>query len=169
MTDIFKEQLVKRKSTAKDQVIKFLLIMAATIVFFIAMIFLASFGVIIGAIAGFAAYMVIGRLNKEFEYSFTNGELDIDVIYNRSSRKRMFSGEVKNFELMAHVNDTSHQHTFSTAQVTKDYSTGVVSDRSYAFFTNYLGKPTKIIIEPNDEMLAVISKALGRRRFFEKK
>ena len=169
MTDIFKEQLVKRKATPKDKILKFLLVMGATLIFFIAMIFLGSFGVIIGAIGGFAAYVINGRLNKEFEYSFTNGELDIDVIYNRSSRKRVFSGEVKNFELMAHVNDTSQAHTFNTAQVTKDYSTGIVSDRSYAFVTNHLSKPTKIIIEPNDEMLAVISKALGRRRFFEKK
>jgi RNA-splicing ligase RtcB len=34
---------------------------------------------------------------KEFEYTFTNGNLEIDVIYNKKKRKKILDEDVKNF------------------------------------------------------------------------
>ena len=169
MTDIFKEQLVKKNVTPLDKLLKAAIIAAVALVFLVSMLMVPAFGLIITVVVGFVAYIVMGRLKKEYEYSFTNGELDIDVIYNRSTRKRVFSGYVRNIELMAHVDDPSHRNSFASANEVKDYSTGTTSERSYAFLTNYNSKRVKIIIEPNDEMLEVISKALTRSKFYPKK
>ena len=169
MVDIFKEQLVKRKPTAKDRLIKVAVIFGIIVVLFVSMSLVPAFGMVITVAVGFGAYIFLGRLKREYEYSFTNGELDIDVIYNRSSRKRIFTGNVRNFELMAHVDDPSHQNSFASATEVKDYSTGTTSDRSYAFLANYNGKRQKIIIEPNNELLEAMAKSLTRSKFYPKK
>jgi membrane-bound ClpP family serine protease len=161
--------MVKKAATAKDKLLKVLIIVGVVLIFFISNMAIPMFGMFISLAVGFGAYIILGRLKKEFEYSFTNGELDIDVIYNKSSRKRLFNGNVKDFEIMAHVEDKSHENTFSTANERLDFSTGTVSDNSYVFLTNYKGKRTAVVIEPNDEMLASISKILTRRRFHPKK
>ena len=103
-------------------------------------------------------------LKIEYEYVFTNGELDIDIIYNRSRRKRIFSSHVNKFEIMAHVEDMNHAGEFHRAQETKDYSSGKVGPDSYAFLINYNSKYTKFIIEPNEKMMAAIKGSISRSK-----
>lgn len=169
MQDIFHEQLIKRKPTTKDALIRTAVIVGVFVVFAISMAVIPTFGMIITLVAGFMGYVLMGRLKREYEYSFTNGELDIDVIYNKSSRKRVFNGNVKDFELMAHIDDQAHNNSLASANEKLDYSTGVPSDRSYVFLTNYNSKRVAITIEPNDVILEVMSKALTRRKFYPKK
>ena len=169
MTDVFKEQLVKKNPATQDKLMKAAIIIGIILVFVISMNLVPMFAPVISVAVGFGGYILIGRLKKEYEYSFTNGELDIDVIYNRSSRKRVFNGQVRNFELMAHIDDDRHQNSFSSVNETKDYSTGIPSERSYAFIANYDNKRQKIIIEPNNEMMEAIAKALTRNKFYPKR
>ena len=169
MQDIFKEQLIKRSPTPMDTLKKIGLILAVVLIFLVTMTLIGAFAPIITAAFGFGAYILIGRLKKEYEYSFTNGELDIDVIYNKSTRKRLFSGNVKNFEIMAHIDDPAHKNTFASANERLDYSTGIPSERSYIFLTNYKGKRIAVIMEPNNEMMEAIAKVLTRRKFYPKK
>jgi hypothetical protein len=48
-----------------------------------------AFLVIVGAVWG--GYKLISMLSVEFEYIFTNGDLDVDKIIAKNSRKRMVS------------------------------------------------------------------------------
>ncbi|WP_139905050.1 DUF6106 family protein [Clostridium thermarum] len=41
------------------------------------------------------------KLYREYEYDFTNGDIDIDVIYEMKSRKRLVSFSAKEIELLA--------------------------------------------------------------------
>ncbi|MCL1988791.1 MAG: DUF6106 family protein [Firmicutes bacterium] len=169
MADVYKEQLIKKIPDTKDTLKRVGIIFAVMLILVGSMTIIPQFGIFITFAAGFGAYIVLGRLKKEFEYSVTNGELDIDVIYNKSNRKRLFTGNIKDFEVMAHVEDTSHENMLSTAQEKKDYSSGTVSERSYIFLTNYNGKKQSIIIEPNDEILQEMRKLLSRQKFHPKK
>ena len=170
MADVFNEQLIKRQPNSKDRLIRIAIIAGVVVVAFITFSIpaLAMFGMIIVVIAAFLAYIFMGRLKREYEYIFTNGELDIDVIYNKSSRKRVFTGMVRDFEIMAHVEDPSHTNTFSAAEDRLDFSTGIVSESSYYFLTNYKGKRVAITIEPNEVMREAIAKVLTRRKFHPK-
>jgi len=168
MNDVFKEQIVKRKSTHKDTLIRVGLIMAVILILFISSMFIPQFMPILVLAAGFGAWFLMSYLKVEYEYAFTDGELDIDAIYNRSRRKRVFSAKVNDFEIMAHVEDNMHTSAFQNAQEVHDYSSGVVSNDSYAFMLNYKGKRTKIIIEPNEVMLKALAKVLTRRRLHVK-
>ena len=103
MNDSYSELLVKKKQTAKDLIIKFLLIglIAATA-------FLGLIGVIFAWIAtlilGVAAYFILPNLDLEYEYVYVNGELDIDKIMAKSKRKRLKSFDLAKLEIMAPVN-----------------------------------------------------------------
>ena len=168
MKDIFYEQLVKKQPTGKDRLIKIALILGVIVLFIAGTLFLQIFGWALTVGAGFGAYILFGRLKKEYEYSFTNGELDIDVIYNKSSRKRVFSGHIRDFEIMAHAADLRHANTFNTAEERQDYSTGIISDRSYTFLTRHNNKRKAITIEPNDTMFEVIVSRIPHSKFYPK-
>jgi len=164
MTDVFKEQIVKRKQTGKDTLIRIGLIIAVILIFFITFQLVAPFAVIITAAAAFGAFFLMSFRKIEYEYVFTNGELDIDIIYNRSRRKRVLTVNVKSFDIMAHVEDMNHAGSFNNAQETRDFSSGETLANTYAFLVNKDGKQLKVIIEPNEKMLAAISNTMSRSK-----
>ncbi|MCL2572770.1 MAG: DUF6106 family protein [Defluviitaleaceae bacterium] len=168
MNDVFKEQIVKRQPTATDALKRVGLIIAALLVSIIALMFGNFFGPFIVAGVVFGAWFLLSLIKREYEYSFTAGELDIDVIYNRSRRKRKLSIRVNDIEIMAHIDDKAHSGAFQGTQITKDYSSGVSGPDTYIFMINHENKRTKVIIEPNEVMLKAIAGVLTRRRLHVK-
>lgn len=87
--DTFNEQIVKKKMTASEY-----LIIAATVlvllVLLVVMLFIPILMLLFAA-AAFGAYYIITGQSKEFEYSVTNGDIDIDTIIGRRKRKRIVS------------------------------------------------------------------------------
>jgi len=164
MSDVFKEQIVKREQTIMDTIKRVGVIIATMLISMIGLMFGQFFGPIIAAAAVFGAWFILGRLRQEFEYTFTAGELDIDVIYNRSRRKRVFSARVSDIEVMIHVDDRVNDAPFQNANVIRDYSSGVNGPDTYAFMINYENKRTKVIIEPNEVMLKAMAGVLTRRK-----
>jgi len=169
MGDVFKEQIVKRKPNSKDSLKRAGIIAAVVLVFFVSMAIVGQFALPITLVAGFGAAYLMSFLRVEYEYIFTNGEIDIDIIYNRSRRKRVFSSHVNKFEVMAHVEDTVHVGEFHRAQETKDYSSGEITPNSYMFLVSYNSKYLKVIFEPNEVLLKAISSAIPRSRLHLKK
>lgn len=168
MGDIFKEQLVKKEPSSKDKLMKAGIVLGAIVIFIVSTMFIPGFSFFVLAIAGFAAYWLITMLNQEFEYVFTNGELDIDRISNQSRRKRVFSGHVKEFEVMAHVEDKVHIGEFGSAAETWNFSSGGVKDNTYAALVTYKGKKIKLILEPNEKILQAITHVIPRKVFVKK-
>jgi len=162
--DIFKEQIVPKKPTSKDTIYRALLIVGVVAVSVITFSIIPAFAFILTAAAAIGAFFLMGLLKVEYEYVFTNGELDIDIIYNRSRRKRLMTVNVKSFELMAHVEDKNHIGGFNSAQETRDYSSGAVGENTYVFLVSHNGKRLKVIIEPNEKMLAAISASMSRSK-----
>jgi len=163
--DTFKEQLVKRKKTAKDAAIKFCLIILVILLSLPALYFLQAFGVLAIFALGFGAHFLMGFFNLEYEYIFTNGELDIDVIYNKSRRKRAMTIDMKSIEVFAHIDDTNHAHAMNSAQEVRDFSGGEHGPDTYAFLTIHDSKKVKVIVDPNEKMLKAFSTAISRRNF----
>ena len=166
--DVFKEQIVKKEPTFKNNLIKGGVIFFIVLVFILIFPYAGEFTTIIVAALGFGAYFLFGFLNVEYEYIFTNGELDIDCIYAKSRRKRQFSGVVRDFDIMAHVEDRDHASDFNSATETKDFSSGKVKNNTYAFLASYKGKKLKIIIEPDEVMVQAFSTVITPRKFFKK-
>ena len=164
MNDVFKEQIVKRQPSSKDTFKRIGLVLAVLVIAVFAFAAITPVAPFVILAACFGAWFLMSFLRVEYEYAFTDGELDIDIIYNRSRRKRLFSAKVNDFDIMAHVEDKMRLSEFQSAVETLDYSSGVVGNDTYAFLINYKGKRTKIIIEPNAVMLKALATVLTRRR-----
>ncbi len=168
MGDIFKEQIVKKEPTTRDALIRTGLIVLNVIVAFASFAVLAQFAIYVIAAAVFGTYYFLSTLNREYEYIYTNGELDIDVIYGRTRRKRLFTGDARSFEVCAHINDKMHSNDFNSASETKDYSSGKIKDNTYVFLASYKGKKQKIVFEPNETIVAAMAQVMTTRKFFKK-
>lgn len=174
MGDVFKEQLVKRNKNNKDSMKKAVITSTAIVLSAASVLFFIYTGAGIGgaAVVIFIIFMIsfylINNMNVEYEYIYTNGELDIDCIYNKTKRKTLFTAEVKDFEIMAHIDDKSNLAPFENYPV-KDFSSGDLLGNTYVFVASLNGKNYRFIIEPNDEMLNSMSVYLTPRKLFRKK
>ena len=107
MMDIFCEYLVARKS-AQDKLIKALAVLGCILVCIFSFYFLFFIKIqwmwltpIIWGAAIYGTRILCQQFSVEFEYSFTNGVLDIDKICGRARRKNIVSVACKNIERMA--------------------------------------------------------------------
>lgn len=112
---IFKEYSVIRKKGKKEIFISVLLYIAATILGLFSMLFLLGLRLSqIAALALFGFYYLAYRLssgmNKEFEYSFVDDQITIDVIKNRKHRKRVLKFSMSETEIIASMEDAANAH-----------------------------------------------------------
>ncbi len=181
MKDYFKEQLVTRQNGKDDRNRRiFILITVAAaisilwnLIDFVAILnpdyyypFICLRIIII--ISGiFIACNFSANCNREYEYAYTSGNLDIDVIYNKKKRKQVFSGSVEEFEVMAYYGDVQHLAIYDGLK-TADFSSGVIKDNTYIFVSVYKGKKKKFIFEPCGDIINAIRSDLSPRRLFLK-
>lgn len=166
---IFIEQLVKRhrtKAETKTGVIIFI-ITAAFIFLWFNLNFLPAIILLVAVTLAIAFFFFNFFMNKEYEYCFVDGELDIDVIYNKTRRRRVFAGETMEFEVMAHYNDSEHLDFYNNFGF-KDFSGGIVGPNTYVFVTSHKGKKFRYVIEPNDELLEAIRRRMQPQNFYRK-
>ena len=153
MSDLYSELLVKKKRTAKDNLIKYGMI-GLTALLVAAGLFLMPLLLIAAIVVGVAAYFIIPGTDLEFEYLFVNGELDIDKIMAKTKRKKVKTLNLQEADLMAPLN--SHRMDYYNGnQKLKvlDFSSGDTEHKRYAIIMRDGGETCKIIIEP-DEALA---------------
>ena len=112
MTDVFVEYMVKKKTGSKDILMSLGVSILGAILIFVS-IFLTPvspmipFLVICGVIYG--VYYVISSRSLEFEYSITNGDIAVDKIINRRSRKRLTSFDAKAIEEMGKYTENAQK------------------------------------------------------------
>ena len=95
--DSYCEYIVKKKNGGKELAIQALIVVAALAVFALFMVLgavIPNFSMIttllaFGALYG--GYRLITNMNVEYEYIVTNGEMDIDKIIAKRSRKRLLT------------------------------------------------------------------------------
>lgn len=149
MGDFYTEQLVKKQTNMKDVVIKAVLV-AVTIVSFLVML-MFPFGILAPVAMIVLDVIVFQRLKVEYEYLFVNGDLDIDKIMNKSRRKKMFSANVADVELLAPV-DAAELRQFQNARI-YDFTSGTGQAKEYALIVSGQGELKKIVFEPNDMII----------------
>lgn len=179
MKDVFKEQLVKKNYDEQDsrKKLSIIAIAIAVSVFFYNLVMYKEGGpsyadmmmvlITIGIIV-FIAYKKVKALNVEFEYIYTNGFLEIDIIKNKSKRKKVFEGEVCEFEVMAHIDDKEHLGMYEQLPL-QSFASGDKLGNTYVFVGNYNAKRKRFVIEPNEELLKAMAIDLTSRRMFKKK
>jgi len=107
-------------------------------------------------------------MRREYEYIFTNGELDIDCIYGKARRKRKFTCDIKEAIIMAHSSRREAEQELATATATMDYGSGTIGDGTFYLLSLLNGKRVKIIFEPNEMMFNAIKTYISPRKLLKK-
>lgn len=162
MNDVFVEQIVERKQDLSTSVKKILLILAAVLVSTVFLII----GVIrfifpaVFALSMFFAVRTSRNLNLEYEYSFTNGELDVDKIMGRRTRSRELSIHVRSFTIFATVTETNYKEYESRnfAKVLDASSSPKSEKRWFAVYRDDAGNDSLLIFEPNERLLEAMKR-----------
>ncbi len=172
MDDIFIERIVQRKKDTIYYVKILSLILsaflaAATLVWLLLLIPALSFLTPIAlAGCGYGLWRMIGSLHVEYEYIVTNGELDIDMIVHRRRRKRLFSGRVRDFEIMARLDSAAFREAAVQMERGRSARRLQVLDcaaiantpSSWFFITNYQAARLMVVFDPDERMLAHIKR-----------
>ena len=157
--DFFNEHIVKKKKTAQDVMSRIIIILVAFMLFYLVLVQLGAGKLVFLipveiAVIIYAGYILWASLNVEFEYSVTNGDLDIDKIVSKKRRKKIVRTKIKDFEYFAPLND---EHI----SVAEDKSVNTVIDASSdldspnIYFAIYFNNSEKVclLFEPTDKMI----------------
>ncbi len=102
MGDWYAEILVPRRNLMSEQLIKFGMI-GLTGIFFVGGFLIHPFMLIGGMLMVLADYFVFPRFKVEYEYRYIEGQFDIDAIYNKMKRKRKYTLDISNCEVIAPI------------------------------------------------------------------
>ena len=152
MNDAIYEHIVARKSSPLDLVKKILIIFLLVIIFLVSFAFLGPFSFVVMLVLGFLTHIFIfSKLNREYEYTLLNHDMDVDVIYSRQKRKRMLSFDFQKAEIIAPRN-SPRIRSFNIER-TYDFSSGDPTEKAFAIIIPLNQKRTCIIIEPDQGMI----------------
>jgi len=165
MMDNFSEQLVKRQRTSSDNVKRTVVIfggIAVTLLLLaVSVAFLGSLISILGFLLAVAAVYIIvttiQSLDVEYEYTFTNGELDVDKIIAKRKRTELITAEVRKFTAFGKYTDDIPETDDMTVVLTSD---NIASHEYYADFAHEEYGSTRLVFSPDERMLENISKFL---------
>lgn len=157
----FKEYMVRRNLDIKNVLITLAAYIAAVVIGLIVFPYLAPLGgiallVAVGLV--YLAYHFTSRLKKEFEYILTDDNLDVDVIMNKSRRKRLLSFTVAQLEMIASVNDAQYNNVLGGNFDKKIDATSRRKDADVYFAVVEKGGRTLLTFEPPKEMLEMMQK-----------
>ncbi|NLX77109.1 MAG: hypothetical protein GXZ01_07050 [Clostridiaceae bacterium] len=167
MGDIFLEKIVQKRKDAKDYLIIAGIIIAALILMFFAVNFVPGMSLFFLAGIGYISYLLITTRNIEYEYAVTNGDLDIDKIIAQRKRKRIFSANCKNFEIVAKLKSPHFSEHYKTFRNQMDCTSSLNSDNVYFIVLNYKNEQTVVYFEPSEKMLNSFKTFIPRKVFID--
>ncbi len=107
--DQFAEQLVKKHHSSKDDLKRAVIITAAIVISLFSVLLVCMgfpLALVLPVCVIWAAYYLVKMQNVEYEYSCTNGELDIDKILGQNRRKSMLSVQISAFTAYGRAGET---------------------------------------------------------------
>ncbi len=164
--DIFLEYLLRKKSSGIDVVKKLGLVLAAVaacviIIFAFSLVQFLRAYILLGIAAVIYGLVVLMRnFSLEYEYIFTNGDLDIDIVKAQTTRKRMVNLSCKNIELMASDKNMNYKRDFESDSISKKFN--AVYDASLGGIYHVLfvrdGERIMLTFQPPVKLLAAMKK-----------
>ena len=163
MGDVYEELLVKRNATAWQKFQK-PLIYGLTGLFVIAGILISPLLLMVGIALLFVCYFYVPRLDLEYEYSYANGEMDIDAVFSKQSRKHKDSLSLIDIECIAPLG-SHHLDAFQHDYTVLDYSANDPARKPYVFVRPNDRKLIYLQLEDDDMKRDI--KMRKMRQFFE--
>lgn len=164
--DNFAEQLVKKNETSSDKTKRTLVLVIGIILTLILVVLaflqMSSFiramlCFILAALCGYGAYSMYCNSQIEYEYAFTNGEIDIDKIIAKKKRNEMISFEVRQLTDFGKYSEGMKESDDMTVVFASD---NIEEHEYYAEFQHETYGNTRVVFCPDERMLDNIKKFL---------
>ena len=163
MGEIFAEQLVKRKKKPSEQFLKYALT-ALVVVFALGGWFVNGILVYLALALAIACYFIFPRFNVEYEYSYVNGEFDVDVIYSMQKRKKKEAFNLQDVDCVALYGNPALA-AYRTGYTVTDYSAFDASKPPYVIVKG--SEKRLIYMQIEDPTILADMKRRLQRKFCE--
>ena len=155
MDDISLEYRVERQRRGTDMLIKAGVIAAAFLFVFMAffvnaLFFLPALGCIVAGIVFFP------RLDLEYEYLFVAGELSVDCIYSKKSRRNLVNYSLSDVEFLLPESEVNLSGQGKSSYRKLDLSSGREGADRYVLACPYMGNMDHALIEPGEKIIKAI-------------
>lgn len=183
MLDQFREEVVTRKNKTMENIMMAVanvsMVISGIFAMFLLQSVLALFSqqgfsmnliVILVLTLLFAASAILlflykDRIRTEYEYTFTNAVMDFAQVFNNKKRKALGTMNIRNVEACGMVDSGSFRRYLNIPGVVR---LNWFLNRDANLFYFYFVKDSKkslMVIEPSEEMLALIKKNVGQGKF----
>lgn len=108
---------------------------------------------IISAAGALLCYFSKKQLYVEYEYIYTNGDIDIDKIMNKAKRKRAVSFNLRDIERIAPLDSDDIKYSDFKPENTFDFFTDKNESKKYAVLLVKGGQKIQINFVPDEEFL----------------
>lgn len=166
--DFFNEWIVKRRKTAQDYMSVAITVMVTCMVLYGIMLQFMAYKFVYFipveiAVVLFIAYKIIVSMNVEYEYSVTNGDIDVDRVISKKRRKRMVSVKLRNVEYFAPF-EGEHIRVAEDTSIRRiiDASSSLDAPRLHFVIYYNNSEKTLLLFEPTDEMIENFSHYVPR-------
>lgn len=164
MDELYVEQIVKRKESPFAGAIKTAIVVVTIILFGLGIFMMNALMMLLGFAAGFAGfYLLLPRLNVEYEYLYVSKELSVDTIYNKESRKKSGEWNLTNMELFVPVDSPRfEEYKNRISGNVLDFTSKEEGADKYVMIINDK-KQTVIYLEPNEELVKAVRSQFPRQ------
>lgn len=165
--DIFIEKIIEKKKDARDYAIIAGIIAAAIIAILIipAVPYINSFWMLFDVLILYGAFRLIKMRNIEYEYSITNGEIDIDMIIDKRKRKRIISADCKDFEILSRPDSEYYKRNAQNYTNRIEAVTSMNSPDVCFFAMNREKERVIVFFEPDERMINAIKTYIPSKVF----
>lgn len=165
--DNYKEEIVIKRNRAVNNILHAVLCVLMVLCGLFALLNISQIGfsenllmtIASALIYGGAAFLIWWKkdmLRLEYEYTFTNGEMDFACVMGNKKRKNLGTMRVKNVEACGMVASGSFHRYISMPGIKKSNWFLNRDGNLFYFFYQKNGEKHIIIIEPTDEMIGMI-------------
>lgn len=165
--DVFIEKIITRKKTSKEHLIVVGIILGGLILSILAFTFLGSIAPAVVAVAIYFGYYLAKSTNLEYEYAVTNGDIDVDKIIAQRKRKRVYSANTKDMEIVARLKSDKYGEYKNINKRVEAVSSMNDDQDIYFMVAPFKGERTILFFQPDQRMLESIKTKLPPRKFFE--
>lgn len=158
----FYEMAVKSKATG-DYYLKMALGIIITLLGVLAFPLVGGISLVVVVIGICVIASFAQDKNVEYEYTFTDGSIEIAAVYNDSKRKEVFSFEMDHVSMI--VPQGSLRIANESFSKKRDYTSKTQNDKIYCFVLESEKSKELVMLEPNEKALAHI-KTYGRNKMY---
>ncbi len=159
--DTFVEQIIVKRKSGKEIAIIVGTLLAAAILAVILFLFLFTYSLLLDLLLGYGAWWLITNQNVEYEYSLTNGDIDIDQITAQRKRKRVVSVAGAKIESAGLYNPA----VFAGRKFDRTVMAASSPDDEGVWYFTYHSKKngsTLVLFQPNERVMTAFRESLPK-------